>query len=268
MRLPLLLLAASLLACGEESMSNQESATSGIPASAWDSVASKKIFWGHQSVGFNILDGVEELMRDSPGATLTVVRSSDPRAFGTGALLHETVGGNLDPQSKLEDFVAAIDAGIGGTADYAFLKFCYLDFNAQTDSTAVFASYRDAMDRLSEAYPSTRILHITVPLTERQRGPKALVKRLLGKPLAGFEDNRRRHEYNELLKQTYAGRAPIFDLAAVESTFPDGSRETVDVGGTTVPALAPALTDDGGHLNEAGRRAVADKFIRFLAELD
>jgi hypothetical protein len=37
--------------------------------------------------------------------------------------------------------------------------------------------------------------------------------------------------------------------------------------GRGIPALAPAWTDDGGHLNVEGRRMIAEQFLVFLAGL-
>jgi len=34
-----------------------------IPAATWDKLSKKKIFFGHQSVGFNIIDDLKDLMK-------------------------------------------------------------------------------------------------------------------------------------------------------------------------------------------------------------
>jgi len=60
-----------------------------------------------------------------------------------------------------------------------------------------------------------------------------------------------RGEFNRLLRERYA-EDPIFDLAAVTSTYPDGRRETFTLDGKTYESLVPAYTDDGGHLNAVG----------------
>ena len=59
-------------------------------------------------------------------------------------------------------------------------------------------------------------VHVTVPLTAAQSGLKSLVKR----PMGRAPDNVRLEEYNQLLRRTYAGREPIFDLARLESISP------------------------------------------------
>jgi hypothetical protein len=57
----------------------------------------------------------------------------------------------------------------------------------------------------------------------------------------------------------------VFDLAAIESTRPDGGRETFEVEGRQVPALVPAYTDDGGHLNGPAAERVARQLVALLA---
>ena len=43
--------------------------------------------------------------------------------------------------------------------------------------------------------------------------------------------------------------------------------ETFEKDGRTYYALAPLYTNDGGHLNETGRKVVAEKLLYFLASL-
>jgi hypothetical protein len=69
------------------------------------------------------------------------------------------------------------------------------------------------------------------------------------------------------MRREYGGREPLFDLAAVESTRPDGSRETLSLGGKTAFALHPGYTNDGSHLNEVGRRRAAEALLTLLARL-
>ncbi len=271
---PLLLsfLAVSLFACSEDDMSTHPDSAAAPPAigrEEWQRIASKKIFWGHKSVGFNILKGVDELAAGAPEAVLQIVESTSPGVFDrSGALAHAALGNNTDPRSKIDSFVDAMEAGMGNAADLAFLKFCYADFQPESDVPAIFADYKQAIDSLALRYPETTFAHVTVPLTARQTGPKALIKKLLGRPIRGVEDNLKRYQFNLLLKVEYGDRTPIFDLAKIESTRPDGSRETTRVSDVTVPTLVPAYTDDGGHLNQLGRHNAAAGFLHFLAEIE
>jgi lysophospholipase L1-like esterase len=69
-----------------------------------------------------------------------------------------------------------------------------------------------------------------------------------------------------MLREKYAGE-PLFDLAKVESTRPNGSRSFFHDGANVVYTLAPELTDDGGHLNATGRLAAAEEFAAVIGRV-
>ena len=77
---------------------------------------------------------------------------------------------------------------------------------------------------LKEAYPETIFIHVTMPLTSIQTGPKAWVKKIIGRQIRGIDDNIKRNQFNDMLRKEGEGKAPIFDLAKIESTLPDGTR--------------------------------------------
>ena len=73
-----------------------------------------------------------------------------------------------------------------------------------------------------------------------------------------YNDNIKRNAYNALLRETYQGKEPVFDIAAIEATTQDGQPVSFSLKGQTYYSLNPAYTPDGGHLNEVGRTKVAD----------
>jgi hypothetical protein len=158
-----------------------------------------------------------------------------------------------------------VNAGIGGTADVALFKFCYIDVDPSTDVARVFAEYESTMTALKARYPTTRFVHVTMPLRMVQSGPKALVKKALGQPLGGYAENMLRNTYNDKLRRAYEGKEPLFDLARIESTAADGSRTTFTSNGSEYFALNPPYTYDNGHLNDHGRLRAAEEFVRVLA---
>ena len=109
-------------------------------------------------------------------------------------------------------------------------------------------------------------MHITAPLTAVDSGPLARLLRLLGQAPHGIVENSNRDDYNELLRQTFQGREPVFDLALLQSTLTDGTVWNSDWQGRTVPALVPAYTDDDVHLNPAGQQRGARSLIALLAD--
>ncbi len=225
-------------------------------------VASRRIFFGHQSVGANILEGVTEVsagkLRIREGRTSALLTSP--------GILHARIGQNESPGSKVADFEAAL-ASLGGAVDIAFFKFCYIDFTAQTDVEQLFADYQAALTRLEAQYPKVTFVHVTVPLTVVPQGAAAWLKKTVTRRAPwGAQENGARHRFNTLLRTRLAGR-PLFDLAALESSRDDGSTQTSTHQGQTVPALISAYSDDGQHLNSVGQRRVAGALLTFLARV-
>jgi hypothetical protein len=269
------LAATAFVACGDQPSARQPhtqmtlATTLDLTSEQRARLASRKIFFGHQSVGADILSGIKELATVDSALSLRVLRSAEPASISGPALVESPIGTNGDPSSKAKAFAVALAHGVGsdlGAGGIAMYKYCYLDFDASTDVAKVFREYREGIDQLKAANPGLTIVHITAPLTTGESGARALVKRILGKPTV-LDANAKRNEFNALLRKTYGGREPLFDLAALESTLADGSRTFTTRGADTVYTLAHEYTDDGGHLNAVGRRHVAVPFLDLLASL-
>ncbi len=233
----------------------------------WRRLASRKIYFGPQSVGRNVLEGVRELMAGNLKIRLNIVSSSAPASVAGPALVESSIGTNGDPASKAHAFAANLEHGLGPGGGLAMYKYCYLDTLPTTDPQKMFDDYKENVSAIGAAHPDVTIVHITSPLTTVESTPKYLVKELLGRP-TDRELDAKRNRYNELLRKEYGGREPIFDLAQVESTHEDGSRSYFTQDGVTVYTLAPEWTDDGGHLNQAGRHTAAVALLRLLAQLE
>ncbi len=229
------------------------------------SVAAKRIYFGHQSVGVNILDGMRDISAESPKASFQIVASDNPASLAGPGLFESPVGHNGDPESKNNAFARALDKGLGAQGGIALFKYCYVDISSTTDVHQLFNRYRETIDQLKTRYPSTKIVHVTVPLTTVEPASKAWVKAMLGRETARAA-NVRRNEFNDLLRETYRGDA-LFDLAEIESTHPDGSREFFSSASRAIYTLCPEYTTDGGHLNALGRKMAAEKLIGLLAQI-
>ncbi len=226
-------------------------------------LAASRVYFGHQSVGSNVLEGVRELAGPADAGRLPIVRTRDVASVTGPGVVEFTIGENGDPASKRQDFATIIDAKRDTTPALALFKYCYLDITPETDVTALFAAHRDTVRALQARHPELTFVHVTAPLTTVEPASKLLVKRLLGKPTSR-DVNRKRNEFNAMVRREFQGE-PIFDLARIESSRPDGSRAFFTAGSDTVYTLAPELTDDGGHLNAAGRRAAALEFLSVLS---
>jgi hypothetical protein len=221
-------------------------------------IAAQRVFFGHQSVGDDLLAGVRELAAIE-GVALPI-REVGPREALRPGLSHARVPENGDPYRKLASFERALE---GRSPDLALVKFCYVDIRGDTDTAALFTRYRETVARLRNLHPATTFVHATAPLTTVQSGLKGLAKRLLGRSPWGTIENVRREQYNALVRKAYAGREPLFDLAAIESTE-DGQAVSVLWEGQRAPAMARVYTHDGGHLNELGRSRGARELAAVL----
>lgn len=241
-----------------------------IPPSKLEALSRNTYFFGHQSVGGNIIDGLKTLIADEPALKLSFVQSQTASDLAPGVFMHDLVGKNRHPESKLEQFQSAMDAGLGGQVDIAFLKFCYIDFVKNGASPqAIFAQYQQTLASLKSRYPHTRFIHFTAPLKSMPSGVKVLVKDLIGKEIAERSENVLRANYNKLMREAYAGKEPLFDIARLESIDPATMEtHTFSLDGQSYEAMAPGNTYDGGHLSESGKRWIAQQFIVFLADLD
>lgn len=245
-----------------------------IRASAWEKLSEKKIYFGHQSVGFNIMDGVGDLMRDHPQIKLNIIETRNPLDFNTPIFAHSSVGMNTDPKSKIDSFASLLKEGIGEKADIVLFKFCYVDITDKTDVLNVFTYYKNTMTRLEKALPKTNFVHVTVPLTSKPVGiriwikkAKNIVKKIIGRPVYDYHDNIKRNIFNEMVKKEYEGKTPVFDLANIESTYPDGTSSTFPEGGKKYFSMVRDYSYDGGHLNGLGRKRAAEQLLILFARL-
>jgi hypothetical protein len=225
------------------------------------------IYFGHQSVGNNILSGLRDIMKENPQINLDIVESNKFTSLTPPVIIHSAIGKNEDPISKINAFSDIIEKEMGGKVDIAFFKFCYVDFDADTDIQAAFTHYQVAMRRLKDKYPETVFIHTTVPLTWIQTGFKVWIKKIIGRSVGGYADNIKRNQFNDLLRKEYGSKEPLFDLALMESTHRDGHRVTFEKDGHIYYALADEYTDDGGHLNAVSRKIAADQLLHLLVDL-
>lgn len=215
--------------------------------------ADLRVFFGHMSVGRNIMSGLQDVYaaKDVPLPDIVEIAPGEvPALTDGGVLVHALIGENYHPLGKLENFDATLRAGLGDEVDVALLKFCYLDVSWYTDVDSLFEEYRTTMDALEADYPDVRFVHVTVPLTVGPYGIKDHIKAVLGR-----DNNPAREEYNDKMRAHY-GPDRLLDLAALESQAPDGS---------TAPELYAGYTSDGSHLNDTGSAMAAVELTQMLA---
>ena len=227
-------------------------------------VSQARIFFGHQSVGNNIITGIKEMQEKTDNHRIRLIELGDEAKYPQSFLLQSKIGKNTDPKSKCDDFRRIIDQQLAGKIDYALLKFCYIDIDEHSDVEAIFAHYKETLDTLKARNPDITFIHVTSPLRHSPTNFGVWIREILGRRNRSKLANIKRNEFNELLRFTYSGD-PIFDLAASESTYPDGRRESFQKDGKTYHSLIGLYTDDGGHLNQTGQLKVAADFLHSIA---
>jgi len=213
---------------------------------------------------------VDDVIIEHSEIKLNIVEKTDLSSVDGPAFIHGKVGRNTLPDTKVKSFTDIISSEGGADVDIAFLKFCYVDVRRDSDPQTIFSDYQLAITDLQERYPETIIVHVTVPIESAPVGVKGVlkekIKTVLRRP-GVVEDNSVRERYNELLRTSYAGEEPIFDIARYESISPEGDMSYRTSASGKVYLMDARYTDDGGHLNKLGRRVVAEQLLMTLAEV-
>ncbi len=220
----------------------------------------KRIFFAHQSVGGNIIQGIEDIIAQNHIRDIQI--QTKPSLFSGLAIYHKKIGQNADPLSKLTDFSEQL-LSLPQQMDIACLKFCYVDIKHDTKIEPLFEQYQATMRTIQQAQPTLRILHVTTPLRKEPSELSYRLRKCLGQVSNKLLDNQKRNHYNQLMRHHYANE-DIFDLAKLESTLPSGKACYTKLKGEKIFQLAPCYTEDGGHLNLLGSQYIADHFIKKL----
>jgi hypothetical protein len=239
-------------------------AVTSISGPELDTVRGTRVFFGHQSVGENILDGARTVYADAgvDGPTIVNGRSA-PDADG-GFILETAIGENGDPLGKIADFDTVMRSGLADHIDVAVMKLCYIDIEADTDVQAVFDAYSSTMAALERDFPEVTFVKTTVPITTQPSGTSQLKQRVRGQGSYGLGTNTARQRLNDMIRAAYAG-GHLADIAAAESTTPESTR----VGGTYQDepyySLYSEYASDEGHLNDVGSARVATDWLAAVA---
>jgi hypothetical protein len=236
-----------------------------IPPARWAALANERIFFGHKSVGQNIIEGLQDVMKARPGVSLDIRETTDPGDLVKPLFAHAELGKNKAPLTKIEAFRQILEKGLGDRLDVAFFKLCFVDVDHTTDIEDLFVRYSEAVKSLSAEFPKLKILTFTVPLLSKPLGFKERIKKLLGRLPWEEEDNIKRNLYNDKLRQAF--KDSLFDLAAFEAAGAGEERSVFVRDGRTYDLLQKAYTSDGGHLNRVGRQIVAIELLKRLAAL-
>ena len=219
-------------------------------------ISEKKIYFGHMSVGYEIVNGLAEICKEHPEIDLNIIETKNPDDFSGPVFAHSRIGNNRDPKSKVDDFVNTLDNGLGDILDIAFFKYCFVDVERNTDIEIVLNDYKEAVVKIKNRYPDLKLIHFTVPLRVKPDDLKGKINKIIGR-----DHNINRNRINNMIRNTYPD-SEIFDLAKIQSTYPDNERCKY---GRDVYVLVPEYTYDGGHLNDKGAEIVAEQLLLKLS---
>lgn len=227
-----------------------------------------RVFFAHHSVGGNVLDGMKALASEA-GVKLNFVELGDQVPTSTpaaGPAFMEGDGGtNKHPDTKFDYFVTTMGRLADRPPQLALMKLCFVDFNPTADPDKMFADYQATVAAVRKAQPGVTLVHATAPLTHRVTTLKGRLNRLRGKLVWEDATNVKRMIYNEHIRSTYKDE-PIFDIARVESTFPNGERAVYEYEGHPFEALIVGYSKDDGHLNDVGARRGAVHLAHVLVQ--
>jgi hypothetical protein len=179
-------------------------------------IAQRKVFFGHQSVGADVVRGLAALAEDL-AVPLNIVETRRIAPLDGPYFAHARIGRNGDAASKLDDFAGLMDGEMGAVLDLAMAKLCYVDVTRDTDTGELARRHDELFGELATRHPQLRLVPVTVPFTTGFFGLRGAAAELLGRPDPSAPDNRARARYNDHLRTRHADSGNLFDLAAVET---------------------------------------------------
>jgi hypothetical protein len=192
------------------------------------------------------------------------VHTREPATVTGPAFVHFLVGQNRDYASKNATVLRLLESQTRAHRPVLLLKYCYLDLNSPANSSRMFEAYHDTVEAIRFEHPDVTVVHATLPLTTVESVFKSGAMQFVGRPTRRAAAIAR-HHYNQLLRSEFVTIEPIFDLAKVEATQPDGTLAGFRAGGSIVETLAQHNTSDGCHLNARCQRVAAESLLDVLA---
>ncbi|MDR3609512.1 MAG: hypothetical protein P4L27_03005 [Ignavibacteriaceae bacterium] len=230
-------------------------------------ISESHIYFGHQSVGENIVSGLNKIISGS-GQNEFIVKelNNNNKILNSYYFVHSKIGNNGDPKGKFREFAKIVEILSRKNLELAMMKLCFVDINKNSNLENIFNSYVNTIDSLQKRYPNLTIVHFTVPIKSQPTWIKKIKAILMNRDLDDPQDNIARDKYNKLILAKYPKEC-IFDLAKAESTYPDDKREIIMVNGIPAYSMIKDFTDDGGHLNMKGQKVISRELIEKIFEI-
>ena len=137
---------------------------------SWTELSGRRVFFGHQSVGADIVNGLTHLKEETESIDFDVKESRLPVGTKRGILVHARIGQNQSPESKIAEFVEILTGEMGETIDIGMMKLCYVDITADTDIDRLAEHYVDAIAQLRAKRPDLTVWCRSRCVSRRQKG--------------------------------------------------------------------------------------------------
>src|SRR5438105_8712607 len=97
----LFILSGLLTACGGKPVEQSRplSSLSHVSPAEWNALANRRVFFGHQSVGANIVAGITDILSSHPEIPIRVVESKDLPGSVIAGFYHAKIGRNEPPEA-------------------------------------------------------------------------------------------------------------------------------------------------------------------------
>lgn len=224
-----------------------------IDATIFTTALSKRTVFGHQSVGYQVLQGVTmlagELGLSNP--TYPDIESTSLPSTG-GFLAHFYAGTNGNAYTKTAEFLSHLQSGLAAQVDIVVLKFCYADLRSGSGYTPaqMFAEYKAWVNAVESQFPHIAVIYATEAIVMGENSDGA--------------NNGLRQTFNNLVRAEYGASGRLWDVAGIQSTDPDGNK--ILYGGVE-SLYSGYASPDQRHIYGLGRTTVATPLLKIIAQI-
>lgn len=224
-----------------------------LDLATYNAALSKRTVFGHQSVGWQVLQGVEMWANEfgQPDPTFPDYESGSLPGSG-GFLAHFYAGTNGDVFTKTAEFLSHLQNGLASQVDIIVMKFCYADLRSGSGYTPqqMFDEYKLWVDTVESTYPALTVIYATTAIVMGENSDGA--------------NNGLRQTYNDLVRAEYAASGRLWDVADIQSTDPSGNK--VLYGGIE-SLYSGYASPDQRHIYGLGRTTVSAPLLQIIAGL-
>jgi len=235
----------------------------------WDMIRQKKIVFVYRSVGRDILEGIRELGTKYDQSEFNFIKSDTVTGklrADRGFIMQQWLNMNSSPQDLKKNYEDLLDKIQVKNIDFAMVRFSPFFGNNNVEEN--FKKVRIAIEDLKKEFPDTEFLISTFGLTHSKTTLKTWIKKLIGQDdIWEYDSNITVNEFNRHMRETYGNEATFFDLAKIQSTYPNGERSTFTKKGKTYYHMVSEYTHDGTHLSAKGREVIAEQFLTLIGKL-